>query len=317
MRCLCCGRQFTGKIPETQWHPACIKHFFGTTSLPEINLSEEQLLSLAMQSVDKGYTVTGVQKKLSLHLTTEERPRLTLVGYPAGYILKPQDAEYLYMPEAEQLVMCMADAVGIKTVPHALIKQSDSIAYITKRVDRQQIHAHTPQRLAMEDFCQLDYKPTEEKYHGSYERCAKIISRYSTRPGFDLSELFMRLVFCFLTGNSDMHLKNFSLLETTVGSSQYALSPAYDLLPVQLILPNDIEDTALTLNGKNQKLRRKDFLVFAATAGISQKAAVAIIDRMLTMVTRLQLMCEESLLPESMQHDLISLIEDRAKRICT
>ena len=316
MRCLCCGKPFAGKIPESLWHPACIKRFFGTTALPEINLTEEQLLQLATQSVDKGYTVTGVQKKLSLHLTKEEKPRLTLVGYPAGYILKPQDSEYPNMPEAEQLVMCMADAVGIKTVPHALIKQGDSIAYITKRVDRQLSYDNVPQKFAMEDFCQLDYKPTEEKYHGSYERCAKIISRYSTRPGFDLSELFMRLVFCFLTGNSDMHLKNFSLIETTVGSNQYVLSPAYDLLPVQLILPNDLDDTALTLNGKNQKLRRKDFLIFAETAGIPQKAATTIMDRMLAMVTKLQTMCEESLLPESMQRGLIALIEERARRIC-
>ncbi len=315
MRCLCCGKPFAGKIPENLWHPACIKRFFGTAALPEINLSEEQLLQLATQSVDKGYTVTGVQKKLSLHLTTAEKPRLTLVGYPAGYILKPQDTEYPHMPEAEQLVMCMADVVGIKTVPHALIKQSDSIAYITKRVDRLLSPDHGSQKLAMEDFCQLDYKPTEEKYHGSYERCAKIISRYSARPGFDLSELFMRLVFCFLTGNSDMHLKNFSLIETAVGSNQYVLSPAYDLLPVQLLLPSDLDDTALTLNGKKQKIRRKDFLIFAETAGIPQKAATAIMDRMLAIVTKLQTMCEESLLPEGMHRELIPLIEERARRI--
>ena len=259
--------------------------------------------------------VTGVQKKLSLHLTTEEKPRLTLVGYPAGHILKPQVAEYPYMPESEQLVMCMADAVGIKTVPHALIRQGDSIAYITKRVDRQLIRDCDFQKLAMEDFCQLDYKPTEEKYHGSYERCAKIIRRYSTRLGFDLSELFMRLVFCFITGNSDMHLKNFSLIETAVGSNQYILSPAYDLLPVQLLLPDDVDDTALTLNGKNQKLRRKDFLIFAETAGIPQKAAVASINRMLGNVTKLQKLCEESILPESMQGALIALMQERATRL--
>ena len=211
--------------------------------------------------------------------------------------------------------MCMADAVGIKTVLHALVKQNDSIAYITKRVDRQASHDHIPQKLAMEDFCQLDCKPTEEKYHGSYERCAKIISRYSMRPGFDLSELFMHLVFCFLTGNSDMHLKNFSLIETAIGSNQYVLSPAYDLLPVQLILPGDIDDTALILNGKKQKLHRKDFLIFAETAGIPQKAATAIMDRMSAMVPKLQTMCGESLLPPNMQCELIALIGERAWRI--
>ena len=315
MKCLCCGKSFSAKVPESMWHTACIKRFFGTATIPEISLKDEELLLLATQSVAKGYTVTGVQKKLSLHLTEEEKPRLTLVGYPAGYILKPQDTEYPHMPEAEQLVMCMADSVGINTVPHALVMQNDATAYITKRVDRRLSSDKAYQKLAMEDFCQLDHKPTEEKYHGSYERCAKIISRYSDRPGFDISELFIRLVFCFLTGNSDMHLKNFSLIETEVGNGKFVLSPAYDLLPVQLLLPGDRDDTALALNGKNQKLRRKDFIAFAQNAGIPTKAAVTMMERICAAVPKWFTMCDDSLLPEEMKRNMRALIEERVQRI--
>ena len=315
MKCLCCGKELPASSVLTGWHAACIKRFFGTRELPEIHLNAGILQELASASVLKGYTVTGVQKKLSLHLTEGSAPRLTLVGYPAGYILKPQVPEYPHMPEAEQLIMSMADACGITTVPHALLCKDGETAYVTKRVDRFKGADGTARKLAMEDFCQLDHKPTEEKYLGSYERCAKIIQRHSARAGFDLTELFMRLVFCFLTGNSDMHLKNFSLLQADNASSQYRLSPAYDLLPVQLFLRNDPEDTALTLNGKKQHLRRKDFLTFADTAGIPQKAAIAMLDRMLGNVSKWEALCAGSLLPAGMQEDLMALIHDRARRL--
>ena len=315
MRCLCCGKVLPSNRSESGWHTSCIRRFFGTKALPEIQLNEETLLALAARSVAKGYTVTGVQKKMSLHLTKDDRPRLTLVGYPSGYILKPQETDYPHMPEAEHLTMCMAEAAGISAVPHALIRENDGIAYITRRIDRPEPGKDLSWALAMEDFCQLDHKPTEEKYLGSYERSAKIISRYSDRAGLDLTELYLRLVFCFLTGNSDMHLKNFSLIETRARSGHYQLAPAYDLLPVQLFLTNDPEDTALALNGKKQHLRRKDFLAFAANAGISAKAAGAMIGRMLGFIPKWQELCRGSLLPPPMQDQLLALISSRAQRL--
>ena len=117
--------------------------------------------------------------------------------------------------------------------------------------------------LAMEDFCQLDYRLTQDKYRGSYERCAKIIEKYSNKPGLDMAEFYMRIAFSFVTGNSDMHLKNFSLIETYEESGEYELSPAYDLLPVNVIMPEDTEQLAMPMNGKKRNIRRKDFLVFA------------------------------------------------------
>ena len=177
MNCLCCGKPLrTENIYG--WHKSCIKQFFGTTELPEIAIDEKTLELLATESTNKGYTVPGVQKKLSLHLFSEEnKPRLTFVNYPTGYILKPQVAEFEALPEAEHLVMHMADIAGISTVPYALVMGNGSLAYITKRVDRV-FNKNNIQMLAMEDFCQLDLRLTQDKYRGSYERCAKIIERY-------------------------------------------------------------------------------------------------------------------------------------------
>jgi len=101
---------------------------------------------------------------------------------------------------------------------------------------------------------------TQDKYKGSYERCSKIIRKYSSRTMLDMTELFIRLVFSFLVGNSDMHLKKFSLIETAGDNGQYVLSPAYDLLPVNVIMPEDKEQFALTMNGKKTNIQKKDFL---------------------------------------------------------
>ena len=295
----------------TGWHKACIRRFFTTTSNPKLEINEATLEAIALESTSKGMTVPGVQKKLSLHLDLDNHtPRLTLVNHPAGYILKPQVDEFKCLPEAEHLVMCMADATGISTVPHALIGSRDNPAYITKRIDRM-IGKSETKMLAMEDFCQLDLRVTADKYKGSYERCAKVIRKYFSNVGLDLAELFMRIVFSFMIGNSDMHLKNFSLIETEEASNTYVLSPAYDLLPVNVIMPEDTEEFVLALNGKKTHIRKKDFLIFAEQCGISKKSAEKMIYKIVSMKSDYLKMCNSSLLPDYMKNRFTELIERR------
>lgn len=314
MNCLCCGKPLHND-DGSHWHRSCIRRFFGTTVLPEISIDEETLRALAIETTSHGYTVPGVQKKISLHLQSDgHRPRLTLVNYPTGYILKPQVDAFEALPEAEQLVMSMADVVGIPTVPHALVQDGSDLAYITRRVDRPAAENHIAM-LAMEDFCQLDLRLTQDKYKGSYERCAKVIERYSMRSGLDLTELYTRLVFCYIVGNSDMHLKNFSLIETAEGSGRYILSPAYDLLPVNVIMPEDHEQFALTMNGKKRNLRRGDFHRFAETCSIAPVAADRMVDRMLSRKGQLLELCSASLMPVHLKEDMASLITTRIEML--
>ena len=314
MNCLCCGKPLRTD-DASGWHTSCIKRFFGTAKLPQIEIDDRTLENLAAQTIHRGYTVPGVQKKLSLHLSQEQTPRLTIVNYPTGYILKPQVAEYTALPEAEQLVMSMADAAGIATVPHALIREREAYAYITKRIDRAFAKNSPVKMLAMEDFCQLDLRLTQDKYRGSYERCAKIIERYSVRKGLDLSELFSRLVFSYIVGNSDMHLKNFSLIETAEGTGEYVLSPAYDLLPVNVIMPEDREQFALAMNGKKMNLGRKDFLLFAEECGMQRNAAEKMIHALVAMLPTFQAMCEKALLPDVMRNGLAELVKHRCEKL--
>lgn len=310
MKCLCCGK-ILQKENESGWHRSCIQKFFKTTQIPQIEISDSILDTLATESTSKGYTIPGVQKKLSLHLLSEgEASRLTLVNYPTGYILKPQIDQFEALPESEHLVMSMADAVGITTVPHALIQNGNIYAYITKRIDRIFAKDHV-EKLAMEDFCQLDLRLTRDKYHGSYEQCGKIIKRFSARSKLDLAELFFRVVFFYITGNSDMHLKNFSLIETAVGRMEYVLCAAYDLLPVKVNMPEDKEDLALAMNGKKMNIRKKDFFLFAENIGIPKDTAQKMITMLVAKKDMLQSMCMESYLPDHLKKSFSKLIEDR------
>ena len=192
---------------------------------------------------------------------------------------------------------------------HALLHTADGFAYITKRIDRclPEQKNGTLQMLAMEDFCQLDLRLTEDKYRGSYERCAKIIAKYSQSVGLDLSELFLRVVFSFVVGNSDMHLKNFSLIETAAGNGVYRLSAAYDMLPVNIIVPEDPEQLALTVNGKKRNLHRNDFLKFAESIALPRPAAERMLNMVISMLPRYQMMCENSYLPNDMK-ELFSVL---------
>ena len=315
MNCLCCRKPIKDNNESSGWHKTCIKKFFTTTVIPEIEITDSVLEELAKESTNKGYTIPGVQKKLSLHLSKEVYPRLTVVNYPTGYILKPQVKEFRALPEAEHIVMSMADKAKIRTVPHALVKSKDSYAYITKRIDRVFSKDSNVKLIAMEDFCQLDLRLTQDKYKSSCERCGNIIKKYSYRPGLDMSELFYRLVFSFIVGNSDMHLKNFSLIESESGSGEYHLSPAYDLLPVNVIMPEDKEEFALPINGKKRNIHRKDFLIFAADCGIAKLAAEKMIEQLVSMTPVFIEMCRNSLMPQDMKEAFIELVDKRVSAL--
>lgn len=319
MKCLCCGKIIKESAAEVEkenrWHNRCVKAFFGTKQLPVLDVTDEQLNALAQQTVSKGFTVPGVQRKLSLHLLSDREVRLTLVNYPTGYILKPQTAEYSSLPEYEDLAMRLAEAAGVLTVPHALFRMKGQYAYITKRIDRD-IQGDRVQLYAMEDFCQLSGRLTQDKYKGSYENCARIINKYSVHSKLDLSELFLRVAVSLVIGNSDMHLKNFSLIEMEPVGREFCISRAYDMLPVNVIMPQDQDELALTLNGKKRNIRRKDLLLFAEHCELNRKTAEKILARLASLEETFLQLCEDSYLSEEQKEMTKTLIRNRINRIC-
>ena len=311
--CLSCGKPVDNSN-TAQWHPTGSRSFFGSTQVPNLELSEYTLEQIATEASLAGLTIPGVQKKLSLHLETEaNRHKLTLVGYPAGYILKPQSKEYAQLPELENMVMQLADTARINTVPHALIRLSDgSLAYISKRIDRI-FSKEGVRKIPMEDFCQLSERLTEDKYKGSYEQCGAVLARYSSRRMLDITNFWYLLVFCFITGNSDMHLKNFSLYSPD--GIHPVLAPAYDLLPVQLVLPLDTEETALALQGKKSRLKRDDFLHLAQHVGMDLHVGERIITRLAGQFGEFEHIIDRSYISETLKAAMKGLLKQRLKRL--
>ena len=281
--------------------------------IPEVPYSDGDLAHLALQTIKNKKVVPGVQPKLSLDLAKkqgEKQPdRFTIVGLWGSYILKPPTTHFVQLPEAEDATMHMATAMGISTVPHSLIRlKSQQLAYITRRVDRQK-----GKKLAMEDMCQITERLTEHKYLGSYEQIAKALLKYASNPGIEIVKLFELVLFCFLTGNNDMHLKNFSLLHD--GKGGYHLSPAYDLVPSSLFMPEDTEELALTLNGKKRKIKWKDFTTAMEKAHIPAKTGDYLLQKAeKTLDKGLEIM-NQSFLDEEFKNRYRDLIDIRLKQL--
>lgn len=239
---------------EAEYHEKCSRSFFGTKKTPELELNDQLLKDLASQTINERISVTGVQPKLSVTLEKMKgNSRLTIVGLWGDFILKPQHKDFRMMPEVEDLTMHLAGLFKIPVCRHTLLKATDgTLVYLAKRFDRVK-----GQKVHVEDFCQLSEFPTEYKYKSSYERIGKLILKYCTNTGLDALNYFELVLFCYLTGNNDMHLKNFSVLHE---DGNIHLSPAYDLLNVTLVNPADTEEMALTLNARKSKLRLVDFM---------------------------------------------------------
>ena len=253
-RCLFCYQLLPENIID--FHPACSKKIFDSTTPPMMPYSEKQMDDFAREIIQSQTTVTGVQPKVTLEIsagkTKETRKRFTIVGLWGGYILKPPTHHYPFLPEVEDLIMHLASIAKIATVPHSLIRmESGTLAYITKRFDR-----ISKSKRHMEDKCQLTERLTEDKYHGSYEQIGKAILKYSDNPGLDVINYLEQVLFSFLTGNADMHLKNFSLIN--ISGIGYSLAPGYDMVATKLVNPSDHEEMALTLNGKKRKIKKSD-----------------------------------------------------------
>lgn len=293
------------------YHAACAKTLFGQATAPVLDLRIDELKEAAAAWLRTHTTIAGVQPKIALRWQSGRPSRLTLVGALGGsHILKTPHPDYAHMPELEAVCMRLAATSKIPTVPNGLIRMaSGELAYITKRIDRRPDGSP----IAMEDACQLAERQSVDKYKGSHEQVAKLIKRYSKRPGLDLVRYYEVVLFSFLIGNNDMHLKNFSLFAGARGGGPF-LTPAYDLLATQLLLPTDDEDLALTLAGRKKRLTRENF---EETMGrvLPPKVIEQLFARMLKATEGWAKIIEGSILPVGMKKGLGELMEARVSRI--
>jgi serine/threonine-protein kinase HipA len=308
-KCLYCYKALNdGK----DYHDKCALSFFGSTQPPKIEYSLNEMDKLAASVIERRIAVPGVQPKLSMSLvkeaTEKNESRLTIVGALGGqYIFKPPSQDFPQMPENEHLTMRIAEALGLNVVPSSLIRlKSGELSYITKRIDR----TDQGDKIHMIDFFQI----TEafDKYKSSLEKVGKALKTYSSNPLLDLTYYFDFSLFAFITGNNDMHLKNFSMIKSPSG---WILAPAYDLLNVSIVLPEDNEELALSLTSKKRKLKPMHFEKLGKNLGLTSKQIKNAFKRLLKHQPLARAWIESSFLSESLKADYINLMESRYSQL--
>lgn len=306
--CLYCYKDLND---EVDFHQKCSKEFFGTKEVPQLPYTLDQMSELAKKVIERSVSVPGVQAKLSMSLINEAREknsRLTVVGALGGnYIFKPPTLDFPEMPQNEHVTMRIAEAMGIKVVPSSLIRlQSGELSYITKRVDR----TIDGRKIHMIDMFQII--GAFNKYKSSMEKIGKALNAYSDNTLLDKLYFFELAVFSFLSGNNDMHLKNISMIQTDFG---WSLSPAYDLLNVTILNPEDKEELALTIEGKKKKLKLEDFEQLGKTLGLSSKQFIGVFKRFHDNKKTAFSLIDQSFLSEEMKSKYHLLMNERYARI--
>ncbi len=306
--CLYCYKNLND---EVDFHQKCSKEFFGTKEVPQLPYTLDQMSELAKKVIERSVSVPGVQAKLSMSLINEAREknsRLTVVGALGGnYIFKPPTLDFPEMPQNEHVTMRIAEVMGIKVVPSSLIRlQSGELSYITKRVDR----TIDGRKIHMIDMFQII--GAFNKYKSSMEKIGKALNAYSDNTLLDKLYFFELAVFSFLSGNNDMHLKNFSMIQTDFG---WSLSPAYDLLNVTILNPEDKEELALTIEGKKKKLKLEDFEQLGKTLGLTSKQFIGVFKRFHDNKKTAFSLIDQSFLSEEMKSKYHLLMDERFARI--
>ena len=308
-KCLYCYKPLE---KEADFHEKCSLDFFGSKNAPELPYSIDQMAELARKVVERSIAIPGVQAKLSMSLIKETQAtsnnRLTVVGaLGGGYIFKPPADKYPEMPQNEHLTMRIAEVFGIRVVPSSLIRlASGDLSYISRRVDRK----GEGEKIHMIDMFQIT--DAFDKYKSSMERVGKALNNYSDNPLLDILFFFELALFCFLTGNNDMHLKNFSMIESASG---WVLSPAYDLLNVTILNPEDDEELALTIEGKKKKIRREYFERLGEGLGLTPKQLSVVFNRFHKNKAKAIQWINNSFLTTDMKEAYARLLEDRYARI--
>lgn len=298
--CDICGNALDKK---GRYHPACLRRLFGIPRLPVIELRQSDVLTKAQEMAGR-LSISGVQPKLSM---SRKGSRLLSVMEGGQFILKPQTEQFPALPQNENMCMSIAGVMGINIPPHGLFDLQDDVpTYLVRRFDRTEDGG----KLRCEDFVQI--LGEDDKYSGSLEQVGKKIWEVSSVPGLDAQLFFERVLLNFLTGNGDAHLKNFSMLETDDG--ELRLSPAYDIVCSKAVLPKEM-DCALTLNGKQNKLARQDFVQLGAGLKIPPNVTGNIFERFRQGHPLMVEQAHHSRLPAAFQEKVLVVLDERHRRL--
>lgn len=255
-------------------------------------------------------SIQGVQPKLSACLKVKEQ-QFTLVDQGGHYILKPQAADYVQVPENEDLTMRLAALAGIDVPLHGLLYGRDrELIYFIKRFDRFGRNG----KIHVEDFAQLSGHDRDTKYRSSMEQVARLVEKFCTFPVVEKVKLLRLTLFSFLVGNEDMHLKNFSVIRN---DEVISLSPAYDLLNTTIILARPEEELALPLHARKNRLQRDDFIEYFARERLqlSGKVVAKMQDQFRGVRSGWESLVKVSFLSKEMKEKYLAVLDARFARM--
>jgi len=305
-RCLITGEVWEGTGP---YSPAGLRMLDRRlTTLDPIGFTKEQLLEEAQLRSDK-MSIQGLQPKLSAVLRGAAG-RMDIVDAKGRYILKPPHVTYRDLPENEALTMSLAATVGIEVPLHGLLLGIDGArTYFVRRFDRLGWG-----KVPVEDFAQLTGGSRDTKYDSSTERIIAVIDQFCSFPAIERIQMFRRLLFAFLTGNEDLHLKNWSVITR---SGRVELSPGYDFLNSTIVLRQQAEELALPLNGKKSKLRQSDFWRYLALErlGLQPRTIEEVKAHFQDESGRWPLRIENSFLSQEMKEKYTAMLAERRQRL--
>ena len=274
---------------------------FNSSKLPVIDFNLVDVSRKAQKLTGK-LSISGVQPKLSVKLDKKQN-LLIPVAEGGEYILKPQTSTFLNIPENEQCCMDIAEQLTIDVPLHCLIPLKDkSFAYVVKRFDREK-----GVKIHQEDFAQI--LEQTDKYKGSVEQIGRRLEEISSAPGYDMQLLFERVVLNFILGNGDAHLKNYSI--SYRDKDNIRLTPAYDIVCSKLVLPDE-EDSAITINGKKNKLQREDFNELAEYLNIPVKVRYEKFENKFDIMRKI---IETSSIDKEKQRQFLEIIKERTGRL--
>ena len=278
-----------------------LKAMFNSSKCPVIDFNLADISQKAQKLTDK-LSISGVQPKLSVKLGKKQNI-LIPVAEGGEYILKPQTPTFPNIPENEQCCMDIAENLNIAIPLHCLIPLKDnSLAYVVKRFDRKKSI-----KIHQEDFAQI--LEQTDKYKGSVEQIGRKLKEISSAPGYDAQLFFERVILNFILGNGDAHLKNYSI--SYRDKDNIRLTPAYDIVCSKLVLPDE-EDSAITINGKKNRLKIEDFNKLAEYLNIPLKVRYEKFGNKFDVIREI---IDRSSIAKEKQQQFLKILEERLARL--
>lgn len=289
-------------------HSSCVKALWGTTKEIQIEAFADEPQNI-FKAIVLGQSLSGAQKKALFGLN---RSGILRRSESPTHILKPE-GEFEEMPANEHLTMAAARFLNFKVPASGLFRVEGipGFLYVTRRFDR----GPAGQVWAFEDMAQLSQELAEDKDRASMELVAETIEKFASSPAIEFADFFRRTLFCFLTGNGDMHLKNWGLLYD-LNLSLRKLAPVYDYLNVRASFPQEQVEMILPIGGKSRQLTRDDFYKFGLDVLRLNRAYIdKTFQSLATWVDCLSEFAERSALSRGRKERYLRVVQERYARL--